>query len=156
MAFFFVEENSIFRFDGPKKTRNLDKNLGKLFSLPKFAEKYSFFRFHGPKKTRNLDKNLGGLRISREIPQKCNHSGKPRTTKIAYFSRKSLGRMAGVRISREKAWVGWRGRVFLEKKLGMDGWIAYFSGKRVRAPAAEHTDNQKNQVRFFWSTFSLN
>ena len=34
-------------------------------------------------------------------------------------------------ISREKAWVGWLGRVFLEKKLGLNGWGAYFSRKSL-------------------------
>ena len=37
--------------------------------------------------------------------------------------------MAGARISREKGWSGWLGRVFLEKKLSLDGWGAYFSRK---------------------------
>ena len=33
--------------------------------------------------------------------------------------------MAGARISREKGWSRWRGRVFLEKNAGLDGWAAY-------------------------------
>ena len=44
----------------------------------------------------------------------------------AYFSRKSLGCMAGACISPEKAWVVFLGRVFLEKKPGLHGWGACF------------------------------
>ena len=34
---FFVEENSVFRSYGPKKIRNLDKNLGRLSAYPHFS-----------------------------------------------------------------------------------------------------------------------
>ena len=35
------------------------------------------------------------------------------------------------RISREKAWVAWLGRVFLEKKPGLHGWGAQSSRKML-------------------------
>ena len=35
--------------------------------------------------------------------------------------------LGGLRISREKAWSAWLGRVFLEEKLILHGWGAYFS-----------------------------
>ena len=41
--------------------------------------------------------------------------------------------MAGARISREKAWVRWLGRVFLEKKLRSDGWGRVFQEKKLRS-----------------------
>ena len=49
----------------------------------------------------------------------------------AHLSRKCLGRMTGARISREKAWVAWLGRVFLEKKLGSHCWGAFFPRKSL-------------------------
>ena len=39
-----------------------------------------------------------------------------------YFSRKAWVWMARALNSQVNAWSGWRGRVFLVKGLGLDGW----------------------------------
>ena len=39
--------------------------------------------------------------------------------------------MAGARISQEKSWVGWLGRVFLQKTVRSDGWGAHFLRKSL-------------------------
>ena len=54
--------------------------------------------------------------------------------------------MAGAHISREIGLSGWLGRVFLEKKVCLDGWGAYFSRKRLASMAGMRISREKGLV----------
>ena len=68
-------------------------------------------------------------------------------------SRKKLEWMAGERNSREKAWYGWLGRVFLEKKLSLDGWGPYFLRKGLVWMAGACISREKAESGWLGAVF---